>query len=58
MEYQYQETLAMDGSINDFCVKRLPDHACIPNDPDNRDWQQYQQWLAQGNKPLPPEGAK
>lgn len=25
----------------------------IPADPDNRDWQEYQEWLAAGNTPLP-----
>lgn len=31
------------------------DGAWIPADPDNRDWQEYQQWLAEGNVPLQPE---
>lgn len=25
----------------------------IPNDPGNRDWQEYQKWLQAGNTPLP-----
>ena len=39
--------LTKDGVI------RLSDNAFIPEDPNNRDWQEYQQWLAQGNKPQP-----
>jgi hypothetical protein len=32
---------------------RRADGAEIPNDPGNRDWQDYLRWLAQGNTPLP-----
>lgn len=56
MEYNYQETWNIfKTAVNPDCIKRLPDGACIPNDPDNVDWQAYQQWLAAGNTPLPPE---
>jgi hypothetical protein len=34
-------------------VLRTADQAWIPNDPANRDWQEYQQWLADGGVPDP-----
>ena len=34
-------------------VIRTRDGACIPNDPDNRDWIEYQAWLADGGVPDP-----
>ena len=40
-------------------VRRVSDNAFIPDDPQNRDWQAYQAWLAAGGvpnsaPPLPP----
>jgi hypothetical protein len=32
---------------------RMRDGAWIPNDPANRDWQEYQQWVADGGVPDP-----
>ena len=34
-------------------ILRIADGACIPADPANRDYAEYQQWLAAGNTPLP-----
>ena len=38
---------------NSTSVTRRADNAIIPDDPANRDWQQYQQFLADGGVPDP-----
>jgi hypothetical protein len=35
------------------CIKRLADNAFIPMDPANTDYQEYLEWLAEGNSPMP-----
>jgi hypothetical protein len=41
------------GQISTEAVLRVADGAVIPCDPRNVDYQEYQQWLAAGNTPLP-----
>jgi hypothetical protein len=55
----YQYILNPDGvTVNQTVIKRLPDMANIPFDPENTDYQQYLKWVALGNSPLPAdEGA-
>ena len=40
-------------TANDDTVLRTADQVWIPNDPANRDWVEYQNWLAMGNVPDP-----
>jgi hypothetical protein len=35
------------------CIKRIADSAFIPFDEGNTDYQEYLEWLAEGNEPLP-----
>jgi hypothetical protein len=37
----------------EICIYRLDDGAWIPDDPDNRDYQQYQLWLLRNAAPQP-----
>ena len=49
----YKQTKNFDGSVNDRQIQRLADNAFIPFDPANTDYQEYLEWLAEGNTPEP-----
>ena len=56
MDYTYQQLMDWaTKTASTSLIYRLPDGTTIPNDLDNTDWQAYQEWLAAGNTPLPPE---
>jgi len=45
------ETKQFDGLAD--AVLRVEDNATIPFDPDNKDYQAYLAWVAEGNTPIP-----
>ena len=47
----YKLTKNIDGIINTTQVQRISDGAFIPLEPDNTDYQEYLEWLAEGNQP-------
>jgi hypothetical protein len=47
--------LHINIASNTEFVIRLSDNACIPFNPDNTDFVEYQKWLDAGNTPLPAE---
>ena len=52
VEYQ-QLRDAITGQIGTM-ILRVADQVYIPDDPANRDRQEYQEWLEAGNEPDPP----
>lgn len=53
-EYQQLRDATNPTGISET-ILRVADQAYIPNDPGNRDRQEYEAWLAEGNTPDPPD---
>lgn len=45
----------VNHSMGDQVIIRSADNACIPIDPRNKDYVEYQAWLKAGNTPAPPD---
>ena len=39
----------------EICIERISDHAFIPINQNNSDYQDFLKWIAEGNTPLPPD---
>ena len=48
----YKKAPLFNGEDTKIII-RLADTANIPTDPANTDYQEYLEWLAEGNEPLP-----
>jgi hypothetical protein len=49
----YKKVLNIDGTENTEQIQRIIDNAFIPFDPANKDYQEYLEWVAEGNTPEP-----
>ena len=51
----YKQLLDRNSQVRTDVILRIEDNACIPFDPANQDFVEYNKWLSLGNQPLPPD---
>ena len=49
MTYTYKKLKPMFSGEAETSIRRKEDDACIPFDPANTDYQEYLEWVAEGN---------
>jgi hypothetical protein len=49
----YKQIRYFDGQISTYRVLRIADNTSIPFEPTSIDYQEYLDWIADGNTPLP-----
>jgi len=47
----YKKIIGIEGTVRDDAIKRIADNAVIPFDEANTDYQEYLEWVAEGNTP-------
>jgi hypothetical protein len=50
---KYKKTSLPDGTEDTSIIIRTTDSTSIPTDPANKDYQEYLEWVAEGNTPEP-----
>lgn len=51
----YKQLRTSNNAISNTTILRISDNAFIPFAPGNRDYQEYLEWIEEGNTPIPPD---
>ena len=53
IQYRKVQTTIEGAVVEANTIERVHDNLFFPKDPENRHYQEYLAWLAEGNEPLP-----